>query len=74
MPRPAETISAESFVATLAANVDNDKLTDAEFRQVCRNTLPIVQGGGRILIGQIYLRPEQREEYQGPYGFGNQDR
>lgn len=35
-------VPADSFVETLAANVDNDKLDDAVFRQFVRNTLPIV--------------------------------
>jgi hypothetical protein len=36
-------VPADSFVRTLAANVDNGKMTDAEFRQFVRNTLPIVE-------------------------------
>jgi len=40
------TIPASNFVATLAANVENAKLTDAEFRQLVRNTLSIVQYDG----------------------------
>lgn len=35
-------VPAENFCATLAANVDNEKLTDAEFRQFVRDTLAIV--------------------------------
>lgn len=44
-----KTLSAESFCTTLQANVDNDKLTDKQFREVVENTLDIVQfgiGGG----------------------------
>ena len=37
-------IPAKSFVETLAVNIDNEKLSDAEFRQFCRNTVPIVEG------------------------------
>ena len=37
--RPRET-PAEIFLRTLAANLDNNKLTDAEFRQFVRNSLP----------------------------------
>lgn len=37
------TIPAENFCATLAVNVDNTRLTDAQFRELVRNTLPIVQ-------------------------------
>lgn len=36
------TVPAEHFCNTLAVNVDNTGLTDAEFRQFVRNTLPIV--------------------------------
>lgn len=36
------TVPAESFAATLAKNVDNDKLSDKDFREFVRNTLPIV--------------------------------
>lgn len=38
-------IPARHFVKTLAANVDNEKLTDEAFREMVRNTLPIVSGG-----------------------------
>jgi len=36
-------VPADNFVGTIEANVDNDKLTDAQFREFIRNTLPIVQ-------------------------------
>ena len=36
-------VPADSFVRTLAANVDNNGMTDAEFRQFVRNSLPIVE-------------------------------
>lgn len=38
-----ELVPAENFCATLSVNVDNDKLTDANFREFVRNTLPIVE-------------------------------
>ncbi len=31
-----------NFVATVNANVDNAKLSDADFREFIRNSLPIV--------------------------------
>lgn len=37
------TVPAEHFMRNIAANVDNEKLSDAEFREFIRNTLPIVQ-------------------------------
>lgn len=40
---PTRTVSAENFMATLAANVDNKDLDDGAFRQFVRNTLPIVK-------------------------------
>jgi len=43
MPQDKRTVPASNFVGTLAANVDNQKLSDAEFREFVRNTLPIVR-------------------------------
>lgn len=37
-----QVVPAESFATVLAANVDNDKLSDEQFRQFVRNTLPVV--------------------------------
>jgi len=36
-------IPAENFMGTLEANVDNTKLSDKMFRELVRNTLPIVE-------------------------------
>lgn len=38
-----EKVPAENFMATIAANVDNKRLTDAQFREFIRDTLPIVE-------------------------------
>ncbi len=35
-------IDAKNFCGTLAVNVDNDKLTDAQFRMFVRNSLVVV--------------------------------
>lgn len=35
-------VPAESFVGTMAANVDNKKMSDKDFREMVRRTLPIV--------------------------------
>ena len=35
-------VDAKNFVETLSVNVDNEKLSDEEFREFVRNTLPIV--------------------------------
>jgi hypothetical protein len=37
-------IPAHSFMQTIATNVDNMKLSNAEFRTFIRNTLPIIRG------------------------------
>jgi hypothetical protein len=41
---PTYKVKAKNFVQTIAANVDNEKLSDIEFRQFIRNSLPIVEG------------------------------
>ena len=38
----SRTVPAANFVGTLAENVDNDRLSDKEFRQFVRNSLPVV--------------------------------
>jgi hypothetical protein len=43
-------VSSKNFCQFLHVNVDNQKLTDAEFRKMVRNTLPIVE----------YPRPEEK--------------
>lgn len=43
MPDPKRLVPAANFCSTLEANLDNDKLSDAEFRQFVRNSLPGVQ-------------------------------
>ena len=37
------TVPADNFCATLAVNINNENLTDTEFRAFVRNSLPIVQ-------------------------------
>jgi hypothetical protein len=36
-------IPAENFMGTIAANVDNQELSDKNFREMIRNVLPIVE-------------------------------
>ena len=36
-------VDSENFCATLAANIDNENLSDVDFREFVRNTLPIVK-------------------------------
>jgi hypothetical protein len=35
-------ISSDSFVNTISSNVDNEKISDSEFRKFIKNTLTIV--------------------------------
>ena len=58
---PKRVVPADSFVGTLSANVDNQKLTDAEFREMVRNTLPIVM----YTPGRFELYTEQ-DKGKGP--------
>jgi len=45
-------VPAENFMATIAANVDNKRITDEQFRDFIRNTLPVVE----------YLRIDTNDE------------
>lgn len=54
-------IPASNFMATIAANVDNEKLSDAEFRQMIRNTLPIVEYDNPSHEGIINTLTEENE-------------
>ena len=40
------TISPDNFLVTVEGNVDNPNLTDADFRDLIRRTLPIVKFKG----------------------------
>jgi hypothetical protein len=50
-PSPRTVVDAVNFVQTIHANVDNTKLSDADFREFIRNSLPIV----------IFPRPEAKK-------------
>ena len=41
--KPITKISPQHFCVTIAVNVDNEKLTDKQFREMIRNTLPVVE-------------------------------
>lgn len=41
-------IPAKHFVQMLAANVNNKELSDEAFRELVRNSVPIVEGGAAI--------------------------
>lgn len=46
------TISASAFHRILVANVDNLKMSDADFREFVRNTLPTVEQSSTV--GTVY--------------------
>ena len=39
-------VPADEYVEVIAENVDNQKMTDKEFREFIRNTLSIIQYNG----------------------------
>jgi|SRR5271166_6316909 len=43
LPDEGTPVSAKHFVQMLDVNADNEKLSDKDFRQFVRNTLPIVE-------------------------------
>ena len=47
----APLVDTKNFVGTLAANVDNQALSDATFRQFVRDSLPIVEGAPSFGVG-----------------------
>jgi len=47
-----ETVPASNFVGTMAINVDNEGISDAEFRAMFRRTLPIVQYDSKCSCGK----------------------
>ncbi len=36
-------ISADAFLSIIKANVNNEKMTDSDFRNLIKNTLPIIR-------------------------------
>ena len=52
------------------ANVDNEKLSDAEFRQFVRNTLPIVEKPDLESFANEEMRNEMNKYYDYPHKFG----
>lgn len=60
-PKQDDRVPATNFCATLAANVDNGKLSDAEFREFVRNTLPIVDFPRRKPTNEARVLEERSE-------------
>lgn len=55
-----------NFLETVKANVDNDKLSDAEFREFIRNSLPCVNSFDfekySIELRELHLRLRQAKQ------------
>lgn len=67
------TVPASNFMATVAANVDNMAMSDKDFRQFIRNSLPIVIYEGSDNATKS-IPAQDGSTYFGPYGSGSQDR
>lgn len=58
------TIPAKNFVGTMLANLDNDKLSDSEFRDFIRNTMPIVEKDEFETIANESVKEKIKKYYQ----------
>ena len=56
-------VDAVNFIGTIIVNVDNDKLSDKDFRQFIRNTLPIVEKPMIDSLGNENMRKELLKYY-----------
>jgi len=56
-------IPAVNFIGTMMANVDNDKLSDADFRQMFRNTIPEVEKPEHRTIANRELAAQMAKYY-----------
>ena len=62
-------VDARNFVGTIAVNVDNERLSDADFRQFIRNSLEVVDYVGKPTQDSSYAaafttEDEEWHEYQ----------
>ena len=57
-------VPAINFISTIIANVDNDKLSDAEFRQFIRNTLPIVEKQSLESFANEEMKKDVKKYYE----------
>ena len=55
-PTRVNSVPASNFVSTMAANVDNPKMSDSDFRQFVMNTLPFVEYDSKCSCGQPGIR------------------
>lgn len=57
-------ISAINFIGTMLANLDNDKLSDTDFRQFIRNTISIVEKPPLEQLGNSEIKEKIKKYYQ----------
>ena len=62
---PEFKVDAVNFIGTITVNVDNENMSDKEFRQFIMNTLPIVEKPNLNSIVNDDLRKEASKYY--PY-------
>ena len=58
-----EKVPAVNFIGTVMANVDNEKMSNADFRQFIRNTLPIVEKPKQEKIANEELKKRIKKYY-----------
>ena len=56
-------VPAVNFIGTVLANIDNNKLSDAEFRQFVRNTLTIVEKPALKSLANDSIKPVIEKYY-----------
>ena len=64
MNKDEHIVPAVHFIGTIMVNVDNDKLSDSEFRQFIRNTLPILEKPPLSQIGNEELAETIKKYYK----------
>lgn len=57
-------VDAVNFMGTMMANVDNEKLSDAEFREFIRNTLPIIEKPALHSLANDSIKPQLKKYYK----------
>lgn len=57
-------VSAINFIGTMLANIDNEKLSDTDFRQFIRNTMPIVEKPELESLGNESIKKQIKKYYK----------
>lgn len=57
------TVSAVHFMGTILANLDNTRLSDADFREFIRNTIPIIEKPALDSLGNQSIVPAIKKYY-----------